>query len=340
MVAAVFNPGPFNPGPFNPGPRNLISDVPGVHVGNAHDDRVQTGVTVVSFATAMPAAVDSRGGAPGLRETEVLRPENLVGAVDAIVLAGGSVFGLGAADAVTAQLSARGQGLRFKPESPAIPIVCGAVLHDLGNGGDKSWGQEPPYGALGRRALENASADFGLGRAGAGFGARAGLHPGGLGSASLDLGDGLRVGALAAVNSVGTPYMPDGKSFWAWPFEIGAEFGGHKPHALPQISDPFPDEGRLDSAGFLRLGANTTLCVVATNAQLSTAHCLRVAIMAQDGLARAIRPAHTPQDGDCVFAVSTGTHPCETPVALARIGSAAADCLARAIARGAYLASV
>ncbi len=285
--------------------------------------------------------VDVRGGGPGTRETEALAPENLVGRAHAVVLAGGSVFGLAAADGVAAALSAQGIGLTLRPGSPAIPIVPAAVLHDLGNGGDKTWGLEPPYRALGASALQAAAADFALGSVGAGRGAMAGLVKGGVGSASIDLGGGLTVGAMVAVNSVGSALMPDGTTYWAWPFELDREFGGSKPPgAQADMGNPAPDESRLLALERLRPGANTTLGVVACNAALTTAECNRVAMMAQDGIARALRPAHSLFDGDTVFALASGSvAPGEgqrRALQVSRIGSAAADCMARAIARAVY----
>jgi L-aminopeptidase/D-esterase-like protein len=326
---------------LRPGSHNLITDVPGLSVGHATDEAARTGVTVLLCASHWPAGVDVRGGGPGVRETETLAPENLVGRAHAVVLAGGSVFGLAAADGVASVLSSRDIGLRLKQDSLAIPIVPCAVLHDLGNGGDKRWGATPPYRHLGIRAVENAGAHFGLGSVGAGRGAMAGLIKGGLGSSSLALGDGLVVGALVAVNSVGSALMPDGKTFWAWAFEIAGEFGGSvPPGARMDLSDPAPDESRLKALGRLQAGANTTLGVVACNADLSTAECKRVAMMAHDGIARAIRPAHTPFDGDVVFALASGGialgQDSVRAAQVARIGSAAADCLSRAIARAVH----
>lgn len=323
------------------GPRNLITDVPGLLVGQATDERAMSGVTVLQFDGGWPAAVDVRGGGPGTRETEALAPENLIGRAHAVVLAGGSVFGLAAADGVAAALSVRRIGLILRPGSPAIPIVPAAVLHDLGNGGDKAWGLEPPYRALGMHALENASADFALGSVGAGRGAMAGLIKGGIGSASIDLGQSLVVGALIALNSIGSALMPDGETYWAWPFELDDEFGGMKPPVTPlRIDDPAPEESRLTELGRLQPGANTTLGVVACSAALTNAECKRVAMMAQDGIARAVRPAHTPFDGDTVFALGSGAVELDRRVHRAaqvgRLGSAAADCVARAIGRAVF----
>ena len=210
-----------------------------------------------------------------------------------------------AADGVAAALSAKGIGLQLRPGSPPIPIVPSAVLHDLGNGGDKNWGLGPPYRDLGIRALDAAGADFALGSVGAGRGAMAGLIKGGIGSASLDLGEGLTVGALVAVNSIGSALMPDGKTYWAWAFELGQEFERRRAPRRPMdLSNPAPDESRLMALGRLQAGANTTLAVVACNADLTTVECKRMAMMAQDGIARAVRPAHTPFDGDTIFATS------------------------------------
>jgi len=325
-----------------PGPRNLITDIPGLLVGHATDEQAHSGVTVLRPDGFWSASVDIRGGGPGGRESAALEPENMVGQLHALVFSGGSVFGLGAADGVSARLSAQDVGLHLKPGAPAIPIVPAAVLHDLANGGDKAWGLEPPYRQLGMRALAAAGADFELGAVGAGRGAMAGVLTGGLGSASLDLGDGLLVGALVVANPIGSVYMPDGETFWAWPWEQGTEFGGHRPAGKMDCSEPMPELSRLDSMGRLQAGANTTLAVVACNARLSTAECKRLAIMAQDGIARAVRPAHLPFDGDSLFALASGERELvdgqRRQVELSRIGSAAADCVARAIARGVYLA--
>jgi L-aminopeptidase/D-esterase-like protein len=326
---------------FLPGPKNLITDIAGLKVGHATDENARTGVTTLLLGTGWTASVDVRGGGPGTRETEALAAENLVGRAHAIVLAGGSVFGLGAADGVAATLAVQSIGLQLRPGAAAIPIVPCAVLHDLANGGDKNWGVNPPYRELGMRSVAAAAADFALGSVGAGRGAKAGMVKGGIGSASIDLQGGLLVGALVALNPVGSALMPDGKTYWAWPFELNKEFGGRgAPRDLMDLSDPAPDQSRLKALGRLAPGANTTLAVVACNAALSTAECKRVAMMAQDGIARAIRPAHTPFDGDTVFALASDELPLDKSVLRAaqigRIGSAAADCLARAIARAVH----
>ncbi|MGU3317481.1 P1 family peptidase [Sphingomonas sp. M6A6_1c] len=324
-----------------PGPGNSITDVRGLRVGHATDERVQTGVTVLLFDRQWPAAVDVRGGGPGVRETETLAAHNVVDGIHAIALSGGSVFGLAAADGVVASLSTAGIGLRLRDGGHAIPIVPGAVLHDLNNAGDKDWGDRSPYHALGRQAVAAAGTAVALGSVGAGRGAMAGYRKGGVGTASLQLDGGLTVGALAAVNPVGSVTMADDATYWAWPFEIDGEFGGRRPAAtMATAVDPLPDASRLALLGRLRPGANTTLAVVACDAALTRAEVQRVAMMAQDGIARAIRPAHTPYDGDLVFAVASGAVALPDdrarPWHVARIGSAAADCLARAIARGVH----
>lgn len=326
---------------FRPSRKNLITDIAGLTVGHATDENVRSGVTTLLCSTAWSASVDVRGGGPGGRETDALSPENLVGRAHSVVLAGGSVFGLAAADGVAAALSIRGIGLQLRSGSPHIPIVPSAVLHDLGNGGDKNWGLTPPYRDLGIRALDAADVDFALGSVGAGRGAMAGLIKGGIGSASLDLGEGLIVGALVALNSIGSALMPDGKTYWAWPFELAREFGGGGAPCEPMdLSDPAPEDSRLLALGRLQAGANTTLGVVACNADLTTVECKRVAMMAQDGIARAVRPAHTPFDGDTIFALASAAVPLrvnqQRAAHIGRIGSASADCLARAIARAVH----
>jgi L-aminopeptidase/D-esterase-like protein len=294
---------------------------------------VRTGVTVVLAERPTIAAVDVCGGAPGTREAHALKPGGLVGAVDAIVLAGGSVYGLGAADAVTAALGAQGRGYRLREGAPPAPIVSAAILFDLATGGDKAWGEAPPYARLGREALAAAGTGFALGGVGAGCGAMAGTLKGGLGTASAVTGDGITVAALAAVNSFGSVVAPDGRTFWAAPYEMDGEFGGYDPAALRGLPDAWP-HAKLDPGA----RENTTICVVATDATLSNIEAERVAVMARAGLARAIRPVFAPFDGDVIFALATGRVEAPEPrsFTVARIGALAADCLARAVARGVF----
>jgi len=320
------------------GPLNLITDVPGLLIGNAHNADIRTGTTVVVPDQRAVCAVDVRGGGPGTRETDALAAENLVDAVDAVVLSGGSSYGLAAADGVVAALGAegRGYGLVNGKGVPLSPVVPGAILYDLANGGDKNWGRTPPYRDLGISAFAALGQAFELGKTGAGYGARAGAVEGGLGSASIVTRDGYTVGAVVAVNSFGSVTIPGTDAFWAWPFEIGAEAGGVKPKGSIAF-DP-EDWGAAKANPNPR--ENTTIAIVATDAVLTPAQAKRVAIMAQDGFARAIRPVHAPFDGDVVFVLSTGRVPLAEPSAftLARLGSVAADTLSRAIMRGVYAA--
>ena len=319
---------------IRPGSRNLITDVRGIKVGNAEDAKAITGVTVVFAGNRAVGAADVRGGAPGTRETEALVPEGLNVGVDAIVLAGGSVFGLDAAGAVTNWLAQSGHGFRMANAPMAAPIVPAAILFDLTNGGDKNWGKEPPYRKLAIAACERAGQDFALGNIGAGCGGRAGAYKGGLGSASA-VADGLEVGALAAVNSFGSPVISGTSTLWAWAFEQADEMGGQ---VAPRGPAPlgFPDDVKRPP----QPAGNTTIGVVAVNTILTPAQAKRVAIMAQDGLARTIRPVHTPFDGDTVFVMATGERPLSdpAPVELTLIGSLAADCLARAVGRAVFAA--
>ena len=314
-----------------PGPRNRITDVPGILVGNATDARLKSGVTVLTAETAFVAAVDIRGGAPGTRETDLLEPGRLVAAVDAIVLSGGSAFGLSAASGVTDRLRTLGRGFRAGPAR--VPIVPGAILFDLANGGDKGW-DENPYHALGVAALDAAAADFALGSAGAGTGAMTATLMGGLGTASLVTAGGATVGALAAVNAFGGVCPPDSRHFWAGSFEIGDEFGGLGPPPGPAL--PFTPRPR--KPGPWGPPANTTIAIVATDAALDKAGARRLAEVAHAGMARAVVPSHTAFDGDLVFAVSTGARPVADPLEEVAIGHAAALCLSRAIARGVHAA--
>ncbi|MGA1600002.1 MAG: P1 family peptidase [bacterium] len=316
---------------MTPGPRNSITDVSGIRVGNAHSEELLSGVTVILPEAPAVAAVDCRGGGPGTRETDALRSESLVEVVHAIVLSGGSALGLEAAGGMAHWLRERGVGFPVGPEQ-VVPIVPSAILFDLNNGGDKSRIEEGTYSRLAQRAAETAEVEFDLGNSGAGMGAKAGTLKGGLGTASL-IHNEYTVGAVAAANPFGSVTLPGRPEFWAWPFERQDELGGLP---SPDVSVSLDLDFDFDSP--FREAANTTLCVVATNARLTRPQAQRLAIMAQDGLARAIRPVHTPFDGDTVFVLSTGTQPLGVvpPIDLARLGMMAADCVARAIARGVY----
>ena len=312
-----------------PGLLNLITDVPGLRVGNASDGTLKSGVTVLVGDAPFTAGVHVMGGAPGTRETDLLAPDKTVEQVDALTLSGGSAFGLDAASGVMDVLHGMGRG--FPVGGVRVPIVPGAILFDLLNGGDKDW-SENPYKALGAAAMRAAAPRFALGTAGAGTGATTANLKGGLGSASLVLPSGHTVGALVAVNALGSATVGDSPAFWAAPFEIGAEFGGHGP------ARDYP--GTQIPATKLGQHANTTIGIVATDATLTQAQCTRMATAAHDGFARALVPSHTPMDGDLIFAVSTGARPMADPVYDPMLlGHSAATCMARAIARAVYTAT-
>lgn len=313
---------------------NLITDVPGLSLGNAHDPALASGVTAVVFDRPAPASVAILGGAPGVRDTALLEPEMSVQAVNALVLSGGSAFGLDAMGGVQAWLHQQGRG--FAVGQARVPVVPGAILFDLNNGGDKQWGRQSPYWNLGYAAASAAGRlPFDLGTAGAGYGANTAGLKGGLGSASARTSQGHAVGVVVAVNAIGSATVGNQPYFWAAPYEQDSEFGGL---GLPaRIS---PDDLRLRlKGGSAPRSENTTIAILASDAVFGKAEAKRIAIMAQDGMARALRPSHAPFDGDIVFAASTGVGAPAGPAALVEIGALAADCLARAIARAVYEAT-
>lgn len=312
---------------MRPGPLNLITDVPGLRVGNAHDAHLRSGTTVLTADQPFVASVHVMGGSPGTRETDLLAPDRMVEAVDAIFFSGGSAFGLDAGLGVMQALREAGRGFAVGPVR--VPIVPGAIVFDLLNGGDKDW-TVSPYPTLGRLAFDAASQDFALGTAGAGYGAMTGTLKGGLGSASCLLPSGLTVGALVVVNALGQATVGESPHFWAAPFEEGTEFGGLGPAPMIPQDAPLPRK---------RLGEATTIAIVATDATLTKAQAHRMAVAAHDGMARALVPSHTPLDGDLIFSVATGGKPLQDPLTDPfQLGHAAATCLARAIARAVYLA--
>jgi L-aminopeptidase/D-esterase-like protein len=321
-----------------PGPFNSLGDVRGLSIGCAEDASALTGVTVIVPDDRAVCAAEVLGGGPGTRETDALASKNLVDAVDAVVLAGGSVYGLGAADGVAAAMGAEGRGFALidLPGVPRSPVIPAAILYDLANGGNKAWADTPPYAALGKRAYAARSRDVKLGNFGAGLGAKAGALKGGQGSASIVTADGFTVAALACVNAWGSSTIPGSRAFWAHPFEIDGEFGGVKPDANLHV-----DAEDWGGAKFTTTPrTNTTIACVGVDADLTPAEAKRVTQMASAGLARAIRPVFAPFDGDVVFALATAQKPTPEPraLAVARFGAAAADCLARAIARGVHAA--
>lgn len=310
--------------------RNLVTDVPGLRVGQAHDVRIASGVTVMLFDRPAVAAVSVPGGAAAGRDLACLALGSTVERIDGIVLSGGSGFGLDAATGAQAWLREQGRGLPVGPVR--VPIVPSAILFDLLNGGDKEWGRYPPYRELAYAACGHAGMDFALGTAGAGYGATTVDLKGGIGSASAITAAGFRVGALVAVNAIGSAVVGGGPHFWAAPYEQAEEFGG-----LGSYKD-------LDGSADVRwkggLQPATTLVVVATDAVLDRSQAARLALMASGGLAKSLRVTFAPADGDTVFVAATCLRPLNSPVNdLTEIGSAASDCVARALARGIYEAT-
>ncbi|MEU2039794.1 P1 family peptidase [Nocardia niwae] len=292
-----------------PGERNSITDVPGVLVGHHHvldpdatlGSGAATGCTVVRVPGGAVASVDVRGGGPGTRETDLLDPMNTVRQIDAILLTGGSAFGLAAADGVMRWLEENGAGIVMDPADPSrvVPIVPGAVIFDLPVG---AWDIRPTA-EFGYRAAAAAGVDFARGSVGAGVGARAGSLKGGVGTASIALGEGaaagITVAALIVANPVGSVFDPRTGLPWGCGTD-GPGFFDLRPPTAQQLAaaNALPVKGTV---------LNTTIGVVATDAPLDPAGCRRVAVTAHDGLARAIRPAHSPLDGDTLFALATGT---------------------------------
>jgi L-aminopeptidase/D-esterase-like protein len=314
--------------------KNLLTDIAGVRVGHADQAGLASGVTAVVFDAPAVAAIDVRGGGPGTREGALLDLANTVDRIDAIALSGGSAFGLEAGGGVQAWLAEQGRG--FVVRGAVIPIVPGAILFDLLNGGDKAWGRFAPYRDLGYAAAAAAASDFALGSVGAGLGATTANFKGGLGSASAATPDGIKVAAIAVVNAVGTVTVGDGPWFWAAPFESDGEFGGH---GFPPSFTPDMLTARLKGGPAATAVENTTLVVVVTDAILTKPQAKRLAVIAQTGFARAIYPVHAPLDGDVVFAAATGEKPVDPLFGLTELGMAAANVVARAIARGVYEAT-
>ncbi|MEN3931475.1 P1 family peptidase [Microvirga sp. W0021] len=308
--------------------KNLITDVEGLSVGNAHDVHVASGVTAILFDKPTVASSAVLGGAAATRDRDCLEPDASVPGVNAIVFSGGSGFGLDAASGVQAYL--REQNIGFAVGGMIVPIVPQAILFDLLNGGNKDWGRYPPYRELGFAAAEKSAPDFTLGNQGAGYGATTANLKGGLGSASAQTSSGLTVGALVAVNALGSTTIGDSQHFWAAPLEQNGEFGGLGfPSPLPANAQSLIWKGHLQPA--------TTIALVATDAILTKAQAKRLAIAAHDGLARALRLAHAPMDGDTVFSAATAKKPLRNEVDdMVELCALGADCLSRAIARGVF----
>lgn len=318
---------------MKPGPHNLITDIHGLRVGNATNSSLNSGTTVITCDEPFTASVDVMGGAPGSRETDLLAPDKVVEQIDAIVLSGGSAFGLDAAGGVTDRLRELNRGFPVGPVR--VPIVSAAIIFDLLNGGDKNWSVNP-YRQLGIDALHAAKTNFPLGSVGAGTGATTATVKGGLGSASLKLDNGVTVGALIVANPHGSATVYDAPNFWAAPFEANGEFGALGPYPqTPPLTIP-----RSDKLAAFNAKGNTTIGVIATDAALTKSQLKRLAVSAQDGLARALVPSHTPFDGDMLFAVATGKVTLQDPIVdPATLGHAGAVCVSRAIARGVYEAT-
>jgi L-aminopeptidase/D-esterase-like protein len=314
--------------------KNLLTDIAGVRVGHADDKALASGVTAVVFDHPAVAAIDVRGGGPGTREGALLDLANTVERIDAIALGGGSAFGLEAGGGVQAWLAEQGRG--FAVRGAVIPIVPGAIMFDLLNGGDKAWGRFAPYRDLGYAAAAAASGTFALGSAGAGLGATTANFKGGLGSASAATSDGVKVAALAVVNAVGSVTVGDGPWFWAAPFEIGGEYGGR---GLPPAFTPEMLAMRIKGGAAATSVENTTLAMVVTDAALTKPQAKRLATIAHTGFARAIYPVHAPLDGDVLFAAATGEKPIDPLAGLTELGMVAANVVARSIARGVYEAT-
>ena len=314
--------------------RNLLTDIAGIAVGHATDLGLGSGATAVLFDEPATASVVILGGAPGSRDTALLEPEMTQQKVDGFMLSGGSAFGLDAAGGAQAALRAQGRGLRLGPA--VIPLIPQAIVFDLNNGGNKDWGLFSPYRDLGyQAAIAAAPGDFALGTVGAGTGATTATVKGGLGSASAITSTGHIIAALAVVNAIGTATIGDSPYFWAAPFEVGTEFGGRGwPTALNT------GDLALRAKGRQRPGETaTTIAIIATDAVLTKSQAKRLCIMANDGLARALFPAHAPSDGDTVFGAATGAKPLASDADLTVLGHVATQVMARAIARGVHEAT-
>lgn len=314
--------------------KNSLTDIAGIQVGNADDPALASGVTAIVFDSPAIAAIDVRGGGPGTRESDALGFAGTVESIHGLTLSGGSAFGLDAPGGVMAWLAEQGRG--FPVGSALVPIVPGAVVFDLLNGGDKNWGRFSPYRDLAYKAAVAASTDFALGSVGAGLGATTANLKGGLGSASAVTSEGITVAALVVVNAVGSVVVGDGPHFWAAPFEHNGEFGGR---GLPPSFTPAMTGMQIKGAARAAERENTTIALVATDAKLTKPEAKRLAIMAQTGMARAIYPVHAPLDGDVVFACATGRKAVGSPGSLTELGTVAANALSRAIARGVYEAT-
>lgn len=315
----------------------MIVELPveGLRIGHAVDESVKSGVTVILPDTAACASVHVVGGSPGTRETDLLNPEQVVEQVDAIVLSGGSAFGLDAATGTQSWLREQGRGYSVPPMH--IPIVPAAILFDLTNGGDKAWGRYPPYRELGYAAALNAATSTATGLVGAAFGATTAAGPGGLGVTHETLPCGATVMAIMAVNAAGSPMIGNTDHYWAAGFERNGEYGSRGyPNPWPEDADHVRTK-----AGHSTAGMNTTIGVVVTDAVITKVEAKQIAVMAHDGFARALYPVHSPGDGDLLFVLSTAVHdlPREA-LSMLSLGTTAANCVTRAIAQGVHASRI
>ncbi|MDB2696615.1 P1 family peptidase [Alphaproteobacteria bacterium] len=330
-----------------PGSKNLITDVSGVQVGHAEDYKIGTGVTVITGDNPFSAAVDVRGGGPGTRETDMLSLENSIGRADAIVLSGGSAYGLDASSEIQDLLREDGKG--YQLGKAIIPLVPSAVIFDLNindNPHVNKLGHRSPWRNLANQAYKSCSNNFLLGSYGAGCGATTATLKGGQGSSSwkqkYSNGQEYTVGAIVINNAVGNPLLNKGPSFLSGYLEINKEFGGYGTssenfdHVIRSKRLPC-SIGIADT--FNEISSNTVIGVVATDAPLSRANLKRLAIMAHDGIAKSLSPAHTPMDGDTIFAISTNQNYKKSEldnIDILAMGSRISDCVARACNRAVY----
>ncbi len=330
-----------------PGLKNLITDVPGVQVGSAEDNKIGTGVTIITANKPFAAAVDVRGGGPGTRETDMLSLDNSIGRADAIVLSGGSAYGLDASSEIQDLLRQDKKG--YQLGEAIIPLVPSAVIFDLNineNPHVNKIGERSPWRKLANDAYKSIGLDFALGSYGAGCGATTATLKGGQGSTSwtqkYSNGQEYTVGAIVINNAVGNPLLNVGPHFLSGHLELENEFGGHG--ASNKNYDHILRAKRLPSSiglanTFNDITSNTVIGVVATDAPLSRTNLKRLAIMAHDGIGKSLNPAHTPMDGDTIFSITT--NPVKNEINfentdILAMGSRISDCVARACNRGVY----
>ncbi len=330
-----------------PGNKNLITDILGIQVGHAEDNKIGTGVTVITGDKPFSAAVDVRGGGPGTRETDMLSLENSIGRADAIVLSGGSAFGLDACSEVQDLLRQDNKG--YKVGKAVVPLVPGAVIFDLNindNPHINIIGEHSPWRKLANKAYKSANTDFLLGSFGAGCGATTATLKGGQGSTSwtqtFSNGEKYTVGAIVVNNAVGNPLLNNGPHFLSANLEFGNEYGGYG--VSNDLYDNVLRAKRLPSSIgqteiFNDISSNTVIGVVATDAPLTRSNLKRLSIMAHDGIARSLSPSHTPMDGDTIFSITTYQDIKEQVLEntdILALGARASDCVARACNRAIY----